>query len=50
MCGQYCIVCEPEDAVLAMTAGVMDMSAQMDAVHDCLLGALDAEPGTAEDQ
>lgn len=50
MCGQYCIVCEPEDAVLAMTAGVMDMSAQMDAVHDCLLGALDAEPGTAEDR
>ena len=35
---------------MAMTAGTNDMGAQMDAVHDLLLGAIDAEPGTAEEQ
>ena len=50
MCGQYCLVSDSEDAVMAMTAGTNDMWGQMDAVHDLLLGAIDAEPGTAEDQ
>lgn len=50
MCGQYCLVSDREDAVMAMTAGTTDMGAQMDAVHDLLLGAIDAEPGTAAEQ
>lgn len=50
MCGQLCIVSEREDAVLAMTAGTNDMGAQMDAVHDLLLAAIDAEPASKADR
>ena len=42
--GQYCVVMEAQDAVLAMTSGVRDMQAVLDKVWEHLLPAMQAEP------
>jgi CubicO group peptidase (beta-lactamase class C family) len=46
--GQYCIVMPQHDAVLAITSGVADMQAVMNAAWDNLLAAMQAKP-LAED-
>ena len=48
--GQVCMVDEARDMVVAATAGVRDMGAEFQAIHDYIFPALDAEPGTREDQ
>ncbi len=44
--GQYCIVMPEQDAVLAITSGVADMQAVLNAVWDCLLPAFTNAPLT----
>jgi len=45
--GQFCIVMPPQDAVLAITAGVGDMQAVMNAVWDHLLPAMQSDTASA---
>jgi CubicO group peptidase (beta-lactamase class C family) len=44
--GQYCIVMPEQDAVLAITSGVSDMQAVLNAVWDHLLPAIQPNAGT----
>jgi CubicO group peptidase (beta-lactamase class C family) len=47
--GQYCIVMPEQDAVLAITAGVSDMQAVLNAVWNKLLPGIGADPLPAND-
>jgi CubicO group peptidase (beta-lactamase class C family) len=38
--GQYCVVMPEQDAVIAITSGVADMQAVLNAIWDCLLPAM----------
>lgn len=42
--GQYCLVLPEQDAVLAITSGLLDMQAVLDKVWDILLPAFEPEP------
>ncbi len=42
--GQYCIVMQEQDAVLAITSGVSDMQSVLNLVWDCLLPAMAVAP------
>lgn len=50
MYGQVCMVDEARELVIAITAGIPDMGAEMDLIHDVLIPAVDAPPADAKTQ
>lgn len=47
--GQICMISEEQDMVVAITAGIDNMGAEMELLHRFLFPAADMEPGTEED-